>query len=282
MRRQFRFKNGLAVVTGASSGIGLELSILLAELGMNVIGVARRKELLFKLEKEICENERANKNNGLFIPLTADVTTEEGRKLICKKVKELGESLDLLVNNAGRGYDCLLTEGNLKYERGLFELNVLSPIELSRLLIEPLSNKANQRHPTIVNVSSIVGYYPLQAIGFYSATKAALSSTTKSMRADLKTKKIHVIGCHPGMTSTEFNVASERNEENTRPSMNQGGRSAKKQAKIIIRSIKWKRKKADPIEALPYRLVSFFSNRVVDICSKYFYRKSHPINEKGR
>ena len=281
MKRHFRFKNGLAVVTGASSGIGLDLSILLAEKGMNVIGVARREELLIKLKEDISNNEKAKRNGGKFTPLKSDVTTEIGKENIYKKVKEMGGVLDLLVNNAGRGYDSLITEGTQVHEREILELNVLAPLELSRMLTGVLSTDSKNRRPTIVNVSSIVAYYPLQAIGFYSATKAALSSITKSMRADLKSKKIHLIGCHPGMTSTPFNVASERNEEKTRPTINQGGRSAKKQAKIILRSIKWRRKKADPIEALPYRIISTFSNGLVNIGSKYFYRKSHPLNEKG-
>ena len=277
----FNFKNGLAVVTGASSGIGLELSILLAEKGMNVIGVARREELLINLGEKISGNLKVNQNKGSFIALKADVTTIKGRKKICKKVDEQGGVLDLLVNNAGRGYDTIITEGELKHEREILELNVLSPLELIRLLIEPLSDKSQNRNPTIVNVSSIVAYYPLQAIGFYSATKAALSSMTKSLRSDLKERRIHVIGCHPGMTSTAFNVASERNDEKTRPKLNQGGRSAKKQAQIIMSSIKWKKKKADPIEAKPYRILSGISNSLVNFGSKYFYRKSHPINEEG-
>ena len=281
MGRFFNFKNGLAVVTGASSGIGLELSILLAEKGMNVIGVARREKLLMNLSENISSNLKVNQNRGSFIALKADVTTIEGREKICKKIDEQGGVLDLLVNNAGRGYDSIITEGELKHEREIFELNVLSPLELIRILIGPLSEKSQNRNPTIVNVSSIVAYYPLQAIGFYSATKAALSSMTKSLRSDLKERRIHVIGCHPGMTSTAFNVASERNDEKTRPKLNQGGRSAKKQAQIIMRSIKWKKNKADPIEAKPYRILSGISNSLVNFGSKYFYRKSHPLDEKG-
>ena len=281
MGRRFRFKEGVAVVTGASSGIGLELSILLAEKGMKVIGVARREKLLVKLGNQISENKVVIKNGGEFIPLKCDVTSENERTLILEMVNSFGGELDLLVNNAGRGYDSLLMEGEMEYEQKLLELNVMSPLLISRMLSDSLSKVSSVGVPTIVNVSSLVGYYPLQAIGFYSATKAALSSMTHSMRSDLKSEGIHVIGCHPGMTSTAFNVASERNNERTRPTKNQKGRTAKKQAQIIIRSIRWKRKKADPIESGPYRLLSVISNGLVNMGSKYFYRKSHPINEIG-
>ncbi len=281
MGRKFRFKKGLAVVTGASSGIGLELAILLAERGMEVIGVARREELLEKLADKISNNDKVKENGGAFIPLKCDVTLQDDLELVLKKVNEYGGKLDLLVNNAGRGYDSLLMDGDLKYERELLELNVISPLALSRIMHESLSNSNTAGAPTIVNVSSIVGYYPLQAIGFYSATKAALSSMTISMRSDLKSSGIHVIGCHPGMTSTAFNVASERNVESARPKLNQKGRSARKQAKIIVNSIRWKRKKADPIESTPYRILSSISSGIVNVSSKYFYRKSHPINETG-
>src|SRR3712207_763086 len=107
-----------AIVTGASSGIGRETVKALDARGATVFAVARREELLNDLAKE----------HDNVVPVPADVTVEEDRA----RIVEVAGDVDVLVNNAGRGWLGLVEQMSADDVRGLFELNVLAPIDLTQ------------------------------------------------------------------------------------------------------------------------------------------------------
>ena len=273
---RFRFGGGVALVTGGSSGIGAALVRELARKGMRVIATGRRAELVADIEARLNEDVVVKQKGGRVIGLAGDVTDSEHRDEISTLIESEGGCLDLLVNNAGRGYDSELMDGTDESEESLILLNVMAPLRLTRLLRRPLQAACEQGgRGTVVNVSSLVGYVQMSPIAFYSATKAALTSLTDSMRHELRSEGIHVIGCHPGMTATPFNVASERDSGTPVPKMNQGGRSARAQARIVVRAIRWRFWTADPIEKWPMIISAWLFPRTAHRVSARVWPKTH-------
>lgn len=184
-------KGKIAIVTGASSGIGLATAKLFAAKGAKVVLAARSKKILAELEKEL--------PGSLAIP--TDLTKPAERKnLIEKTLKKFGR-IDILVNNAGRGMSSVVEKIDLKSYRDIIELNVIAPLAAMELVI---SIMRKQKGGTIVNVSSLVtkGYYT--NIAAYASTKYALNALSLTAREELKKDKIIVSLVHPYITDTNF------------------------------------------------------------------------------
>src|SRR5262245_46795761 len=137
---------GWAVVTGASSGIGVTFARELAGRGYRVLAVARRRERLEALAREAAEQ------GGLVEPLAADLKTEQGLASVAKRVTELG-SIELLVNNAGVATAGDFKDASLDQEMGAVRLNVVAVVALTHQVLGEMVRRGSG---AVINLASVV------------------------------------------------------------------------------------------------------------------------------
>ena len=184
-------KDKIAVVTGASSGIGEAAARLLSQKGAKVALVARDKNKLDEISAEL-------PGSKVFV---ADMSKEEEVKNMIQKVKESFGRIDVLINNAGRGMHCPLESIDIQEYRGLVDLNVIGPLVAMQAVI-PLMR--NQGDGTIVNISSGTALMYAPGLSGYSATKRALNGLSLTARAELATDKITISVVYPYVTKSDF------------------------------------------------------------------------------
>ena len=184
-------KGKVAIVTGASSGIGLATAKLLSSKGAKLALVARSKDKLEKLAKELPD----------AIAVVADISKVEDVKSMIKQVYEHFGRIDILVNNAGRGYDVPVEKTDIEVFRYIFDLDVVGPLVAMKEAI-PLMRR--QGGGIIVNVSSGTALMYLPDNGPYSALKRALAQISLTARIELAKDKIVVIVVYPFITLSDF------------------------------------------------------------------------------
>jgi uncharacterized protein len=189
------WKDKLAVITGASSGIGEAIARKLAAQGLRVVLVARRRERLETLAEEI----RADGGNARI--LTADLTREADRVRLCE---EAGTA-DVLVNNAGLGWYGYGNEMSWKTALEMLQLNVEAVVQLSLSFLSRMRQR-NTGH--IINVGSISGSLPSQGVALYGATKSFLDNFTTALYRELTGTRVHVSVVRAGPVRTEFGEAA--------------------------------------------------------------------------
>jgi NADP-dependent 3-hydroxy acid dehydrogenase YdfG len=185
----------IALVTGASSGIGAATARALAAAGMAVAIAARRKDRLDELAAEI------TKSGGTSLALTADLTKEADAQRIVKETEAHFGRLDVLVNNAGVMYLEPFETASLDRWRSMFDLNVLSLIASTQAALPGMRAR---RDGHIVNISSTAGRFSLANSGGYSATKFAVGAVSESLRKEVYMDNIRVTVVEPGITETEL------------------------------------------------------------------------------
>ncbi len=182
------------LVTGASSGIGKEFVHQFHNLGANVILVARRKELI----EEIANNLNDEREySARFI--TCDLTKEKDISNLETFLKE--ETIDILINNAGRGSFGCFEKLDIDDEVNQVCLNINSNIKLAHIVIPQMKER---KSGAIVNLSSIAAFQPLPFMATYAGTKAFNFFHSLALREELKSFGIKVLALCPGPTATEF------------------------------------------------------------------------------
>ncbi|HUZ78664.1 MAG TPA: SDR family NAD(P)-dependent oxidoreductase [Chloroflexota bacterium] len=191
-----RFAGRTALVTGASSGIGEAFARALAARGTALILSARNGQRLAALATELTAA------HGIAaISLPADLSREGGAAALVAAVQERGLTVDLLVNNAGFSNQGPFAELDGAKEQGEIQVNVASVVALSRAFLPPMI----ERHAgAIVNVASVVAYFPLPYQGVYGASKAFVLSFSHSLAAELHGTGVQVLAVCPGTTATNF------------------------------------------------------------------------------
>ena len=193
-----------ALVTGASSGIGLAFARRLAQDGYRLILVARRAERLEALAKEFGEQYGAG-----FEVFPADLTRPE--ELLAVEERIAGEpTLELLVNNAGFGTVGSFAELDPDGEESEIRLNVLAVVRLARAALPGLL--ARDRG-AIVNVSSMAGFGPSPWMATYAATKAFVNTFTEGLHDEVEGTGVTVQALCPGFTRTEFQDVANANTD---------------------------------------------------------------------
>jgi len=191
-----KLKDKVAIVTGASAGMGRDIAYLFAKEGATVYAVARRLERLEELANSAKDLE------GKIIPVAADLTSKEAAEsIIDKAVKESGK-LDILVNNAGI-MDDFSPVGDVKDEmiEKLFSLNVFAPFYSMRKAVEVFLENGGGN---IINVASIGGICGSRAGAAYTASKHALIGLTKNTGYMYSRKNIRCNAICPGGVETEI------------------------------------------------------------------------------
>jgi len=193
----------VAIVTGASSGIGAATARALAQQRAHVVLAARRQEQIAALAAELAG---AYAVRALAVP-TDMSRPEEIAHLVDRTLAEFGR-VDILVNNAGLGLQgdvADLAAADLRY---LFDVNVFGAVQAMQAVIPPMRS---QRSGVIVNISSILGKVVVPSLGMvgssagYTASKYALNAFSAAARMELRSAGIHVITVLPGVTASEFN-----------------------------------------------------------------------------
>jgi NAD(P)-dependent dehydrogenase (short-subunit alcohol dehydrogenase family) len=191
-----RNKKVVAVVTGSSSGIGFETSLVLAKNGFVTYATMRN---LGKSNKII---ELKQKKKLPLEVLKLDVTDDKSIKEAIKKiVNEQQGTIDVLVNNAGYGLLGPLEELSIQEFKEQFEANVFGVI---RVIQEILPIMRKQRHGTIVNISSVAGRIGFPLTSAYVSSKFALEGLSESIAYELEPFGINVILVEPGVIKTNF------------------------------------------------------------------------------
>ena len=199
---------GLAVVTGASSGIGEALARGLAESGHDLLLVARSGDLLARLAEELAKGDRIEAGF-----LVADLGRPEGREAVYAATEGARKAVSVLVNGAGFGLNGPEAELPLERVLGMLQLNVVATAELThRFLVAMRARHAGG----ILNVASTAAFLPAPYFAAYAASKAFVLSFSHALHEEAKKDGVTVTCLCPGYTKTKFyGVAGMRGAEAT-------------------------------------------------------------------
>jgi len=206
-------QNKVAIVTGASSGIGLATARLLSSRGAKVVLVSRSKEKLEALSRELPDS--------LAVPADM-IRVSDIQRMVEQTLAHFGR-VDVLINCAGQGYDAPVETTDIEVLCGIFDLDVVGPLVAMQRVI-PIMRR--QGGGTIVNISSGTALMHLPNNGGYSALKHALADISLTAQEELKKDNIVVSVVYPYMTLTEFEkntikapslLNQEEQEETGRP-----------------------------------------------------------------
>ena len=188
-------KQSIAVVTGSSTGIGFETSLLLARNGFYTYATMRDRLKADKIEKI------ANKENLPLEVLSMDVDNDDSVRNAIHKIIDEKKKIDILVNNAGYGLFGALEDISIEEIKKQFETNLFGAI---RTIKEILPTMRKQKNGIIINVSSIAGVVGIPAECIYVSTKFALEGLTESISYELQPYGIKVVLVEPGVINTNF------------------------------------------------------------------------------
>nr|XP_009859978.1 dehydrogenase/reductase SDR family member 11-like [Ciona intestinalis] len=194
-----RWIGKVAVVTGASAGIGEAIVKKLVSHGMKVVGCARNEEKLKQIASEI-----NGKGQGEMFPFKCDVKEETQILEMFKFVKEKFETVHVMVNNAGLGSKAPLMSGKTEEWKNMLYVNVLGLSICTREAIQ-LMKATNVDDGHVININSMSGHRVAYK-AFYSATKFAVTALTEGTRKELREidSQIRVTSISPGVVKTEF------------------------------------------------------------------------------
>jgi NAD(P)-dependent dehydrogenase (short-subunit alcohol dehydrogenase family) len=184
-----KIKESIALVTGASSGIGEATAQRLAMAGYKVYGSSRRG---------VASGQRS------FAMLPLDVTSDESVEAAVRELIRLEGRIDLLVNNAGFGVaPAGAEESSIEQAKAIFETNFFGLIRMTRAVLPHMRRQGNGR---IINIGSVLGFLPMPYGALYAATKHAVEGYSESLDHELRTRGIRVSVIEPAYTRTQFDT----------------------------------------------------------------------------
>lgn len=188
-------KKETALVTGASSGIGMETARRLAEKGISVIAAARRTDRL----------EELSRTYDSIVPRPVDLTDPDQVEAFCAEISAKEQPVTILVNNAGYSIRGMFEAVPIEDIKQLFEVNVFALVRITQAC---LPGMRRTRHGAIVNVSSIAGKFAFPGNGPYTAAKHAVEGFTDALRHEAAPLGIRVVSIRPAFIATEFNTVT--------------------------------------------------------------------------
>jgi NAD(P)-dependent dehydrogenase (short-subunit alcohol dehydrogenase family) len=182
-----KIKGSIALVTGASSGIGEATAQRLAMAGYKVYGTSRHS---------------VQSGQQSFAMLPLDVTSDESVEAAVTELIRLEGRIDLLVNNAGFGVaPAGAEESSIEQAKAIFETNFFGLIRMTRAVVPHMRRQGNGR---IINIGSVLGFLPMPYGALYAATKHAVEGYSESLDHELRTRGIRVSVIEPASTRTQF------------------------------------------------------------------------------
>lgn len=193
----------IALITGASSGIGRDLARELAKEKYDLIIVARDEVKLNELKKELEEKYKIKVDVEI-----ADLANEDNCKKLYEKVKDKYKNIDILINNAGFGACGEFTETDLEKELAMIKTNITAYHILTKLFLKDM---VERNSGYILNVASIAGFMPGPLMATYYSTKAYIVRLTQSIRTELRMShsKVKIAALCPGPVNTNFNKIAD-------------------------------------------------------------------------
>jgi short-subunit dehydrogenase len=192
-----------ALITGASSGIGKELTLYHASKGGNLVIVARRENLLNELKTYI-----KSRYNVKVKVIAIDLTKPESPERIGKILNDEDIEIDYLINNAGFGGYGKFNTRELNIDLNMIDLNIKALVSLTHIF---LNKMIKRNYGKIMNIASSAGFLPGPLQSVYYATKAFVISFSEGISEELKDKNITITTLCPGYTETEFKDIASMN-----------------------------------------------------------------------
>jgi NAD(P)-dependent dehydrogenase (short-subunit alcohol dehydrogenase family) len=184
-----KIEGSIALVTGASSGIGEATAKRLAMAGYKVYGTSRR-------------GAQAGQRSFEILPL--DVTSDESVEAVVKEVMRLDGRIDLLVNNAGFSVaPAGAEESSMEQAWSIFDTNFFGIVRMTRAVVPHMRHQGGGR---IINIGSVLGFLPRPYNALYAATKHAIEGYSESLDHELRTRGIRISVIEPGYTKTQFDA----------------------------------------------------------------------------
>ena len=246
----------VAVVTGASAGIGRATALALAREGARVLVTARRRDRLEALAGEI----RAAGGEAVAVP--GDIARREDVRIVIGSAIEGLGRLDILVNNAGLGHYAPVGETPPETFQYLWDVNVMGMVYGIQ---EALPFMRQQGRGHIINVSSVAGKRGGAGNSAYNATKFAQIGISEALRLELRGSGIHVTIVCPVVTATEFFEVAQRRSGGRRPRFAGPVQTAEHVARCILRCVHRPRPEVFPFKtARIYTVLGAISPRLAD------------------
>jgi NAD(P)-dependent dehydrogenase (short-subunit alcohol dehydrogenase family) len=184
-----KIEGSIALVTGASSGIGEATAKRLAMAGYKVYGTSRR-------------GAQAGQRSFEILPL--DVASDESVEAVVKEVMRLDGRIDLLVNNAGFSVaPAGAEESSMEQAWSIFDTNFFGIVRMTRAVVPHMRHQGGGR---IINIGSVLGFLPRPYNALYAATKHAIEGYSESLDHELRTRGIRISVIEPGYTKTQFDA----------------------------------------------------------------------------
>lgn len=201
-----RWTNAVALVTGASEGIGWAVARRLHAEGLRVVGCARRVDRLQQIRERL---------GGRFHPIACDLRKESDILQMFAEIETLWGGVDILVNNAGLGHNASLLSGSTEQWREMLDVNILALCVCTREATRQMHAR-NQGH--VIHISSMSAHRVPPNSGVYSATKFAVRSLTEGLRQELRAQDspVRVTSISPGFVETGFARAYHKSEAKAR------------------------------------------------------------------
>src|SRR5437762_11331998 len=179
----------VALVTGASTGIGKAAALALVDAGFEVVGTSRNTSGV------------APREDVTFLDL--DVTSDESVGTAVRRVIERFGRLDVLVNNAGTGAAGAAEESSVAQDQRVFDVNVFGVIRMTKAVLPHMRARGSGR---IINISSVLGFVPAPYMASYAATKHAIEGYSESVDHEVREHGVRVLLVQPAYTKTGFDA----------------------------------------------------------------------------
>lgn len=185
-----------ALITGATTGLGYELSKILAREGYHLVLVARNQDNL-----DTVTNDLSNRFNVSIETIALDLSLPTSSNKLYEWVQQKSLCIDLLVNNAGFGLHGRFDETDIKEELSMIQLNAITLVELTKFFVLDMLNR---NHGKILNIASLAAFQPMPLFNVYAATKAFVLSFSESLASELQGTGVTVSVLCPGPFHSGF------------------------------------------------------------------------------